>query len=218
LQRSNRERLRNDVPFKPFDALGGPSRGTQTVTSTTSVNSGGGQRFITGGVVINLTSGNRVTPYAMAGAGVIVNYGSSSAQVNGTYQFQVVPLPIGSGPPAPTFHETDAVTVSASTTNAAVGVFGFGAKIASAGRWGVRIDARDYLSGNSVTPKVTAAPASQISQPTGIFVLGTSPPLQFSTVSGTPSTLSQPVSSFTTFNGTGVRNHVFVTAGIFWRF
>lgn len=110
------------------------------------------------------------------------------------------------------------MTVSASTTNAAVGVFGFGAKIASGGRWGVRIDARDYLSGSSITPKVTAAPASQMSQPTGIFVLGTSPPLQFSTVSGTPSTLSQPVSSITTFSGTGVRNHVLVTAGLFWRF
>jgi hypothetical protein len=199
--------------------LGAPARGTQVVTSQSSANSGGRQRMATGGLVINLTHGGRVAPYATVGAGVNTTYGGSpSAQLIGSYQFAVIPLPIGSGPGPATFHETDTVTVSSTTKSVVTTVFGFGVKIAAGVRWGVRVEARDYLSSNANSTTVVAAPASQPSQPSGVVILGTSPPLQFSTVPGTRSTLSLPQPGFTTFSGSGVRNQIAVTAGWYWRF
>jgi hypothetical protein len=194
--------------------LAAPSHGTQTVTSTTSV-SHGSRRFATGAVVVNLTTGGRVVPYATAGAGVVTS-GGPSARVSGSYRFTVVQLPIGSTVPAASYSETDTVTIGRSDTSGPAGVFGGGVKIA-VGRGGLRIDVRDHLMGsNGVT--VTTTPTSQPQTPTGIFVLGTSPPLQFSTVAGVPSTLSQALSQVPTFHGTGMENQVELTVGWYWRF
>jgi len=197
--------------------LNDPARGTQVVTSSMSV-SRGHEFAATGALVFNLTSGGRVTPYAVFGAGAVIDSGSPGAQLVGSYQFTVVPSPDIPGPSPAKYHETDTVTVSSPATNSVVGVFGFGVKIAGSGRWGVRIDGRDHLGRSTNTTTVTAAPASEVSQPTGVFILGTSPPLQFSTVSGVPSTLSLPVSNVTTFSSTATRNQFSVTVGWYWRF
>jgi hypothetical protein len=199
--------------------LSSPARGTQAVTSAASVNSRGRQFVATGGLVINLSNSSRVMPYATIGAGVVTNYdGFPSAQLIGTYQFAVVP-PAGISAPAPaTFHETDMVTVSSSASDTVAGMFGAGVRIAGASRWGVRVDARDHLGRDTSSTMVTTAPASQVSQPTGVFVLGTSPPLQFSTVPGAQSTLSSPLSNVTTFRASGIQNQISVTVGLYWRF
>jgi hypothetical protein len=97
-------------------------------------------------------------------------------------------------------------------------VFGLGARLAGGGGWGVRIDARDHLSRNTNSTMVMTAPAWQLSDPSGIFILGTSPPLQFSTVPGTQSSLSLPLPNFTTFRGSGLQHQISVTAGLYWRF
>jgi hypothetical protein len=170
----------------------------------------------TGGLVVNLATGGRVTPYLTAGAGLLMNRGAAaSAKITGDYKFAplVVPDP---GQPAATFHETDTVTISSASSSSAVGVVGAGIKIAGSDRWGVRIDARDYLSANTNTTTVVTTPTSQSSQPTGVFVLGFAPPLYFSTMPGTASTLSQPTNS-TTFTGTGIRHQVSVTLGWYFR-
>jgi hypothetical protein len=197
--------------------LDAPARGTETVTSAVTVQPG--RRYTaTGALVINLATRGRVTPYATVGAGAVVaGNGSPSAQLVGSYLFSVVPSPDYPVPAPAVYHQTDTLTVSVSQSRAMVGVFGFGVKITGGPRWGVRIDARDQVSGSTRTT-LTAAPASEVSQPTGIFILGTSPPLQFSTVTGTPSTLSVPLSGVTTFQETGVRNLFAVTFGWYWRF
>jgi hypothetical protein len=192
--------------------LSGPARGTQVVTSVTSVSRRGRELVATGGLAINLLSGTHVMPYVTIGAGVVRNYnGWPGAQLIGAYQFSVVPAPA-------TFHETDTVTVTSSASDAVTGVFGFGVRLAGSGRWGVRIDARDHLSRNTNSTMVTAAPAWQLSQPSGIFILGISPPLQFSTLPGTQSSLSLPLANFTTFRGSGLQNQISATAGLYWRF
>jgi hypothetical protein len=198
--------------------LAAPARAAQTVTSVDSFTRDGRQLLATGGLVIDLTHRTRVQPFATIGGGVAVDYGSSpSAQLTGSYQFAVAPAPGTTSASPATFHETDAVTVSTSTNAGAVGLFGAGARVGN-GRWRLRIDARDYLRRNTATTIVTSAPNAQISQSGAVFVLGFSPPLVFSTVSGTPSTLSTPLSNVTTFHATGVQHELAITVGLSWRF
>ena len=200
--------------------LNTPARGSQTVTSLATIgNRAVRQRFATGALLINLRSGGRLTPYAAVGAGVMTNRnGAPTAGLVGSYRFSFA-LPPGIPLPTPMFHETDTVTVRASVDNAFTGVLGGGLKYARSERWGVRADVRDHISRNSVNTIFTATPASEMLPPSGILIIGLTPPLRFSTNPGTPSTLGgTPVSGFTSFHGTGVRNQVNLTVGLFWRF
>jgi hypothetical protein len=199
--------------------LNAPARGTQTVTSTATTATGGRQIAATAGILYNLTTSARVRPYVTAGAGIIRRNGGASAQLTGTYQFTAVPANVPGVPPTgSTFQETDAVTLAVPSTIVATGVFGFGVRIATGERWSMKIDVRDYVSPNTASTTVSTAPASQVTQPTGIFILGTSPPLQFSTVPGTASTLSQSLTDVTTFSASGVQQQLVLSLGISWRF
>jgi hypothetical protein len=201
-------------------ALNGVSRGSQTVTSLATIGDRAGrQRFATGALLINLRSGGRLKPYAAVGAGLMTNRnGVPAAQLVGSYEFGLV-LPPGIPVPAPRFHETDTVTLRSSVDNAFTGVLGGGLKYALSERWGVRADVRDHMSRNGVHTILTATPASERLPPSGVLTIGSTPPLRFSTSPTIPSTLGgTPVSAFTTFRGTGVRNQVKVTVGLFWRF
>lgn len=195
-------------------------RGPQTVASVATIgDSAGRQRFATGALLINLGSGAKLKPYAAVGAGVVTNLnGAPNARLVGSYQFSFQFLP---GIPilAPTFHETDTVTVRSSVGNAFTGVLGGGFKYGLSERWGVQADVRDHLSRNNVSSTLTATPASEMLFPGGVLIIFSTPPLRFSTSPNTPSTLGgTPVSEFTTFRGTGVRNQVKLTVGLFWKF
>jgi hypothetical protein len=200
--------------------LSSPSRGSATVTSLATIGDREGrQRFATGALLINLTSGGRLKPYAAFGAGVIAGAdGAPAAQLVGSYQFGLA-LPPGSPVPGPMFHETDTVTVRSSVDNAFTGVLGGGFKYALSEHWGVRADVRDYISRNRVDTVLTATPTSEMSPGSGVLIIFSTPPLRFSASPTTPSTLGgTPVAAFTTFYGTGIRNQVKGAAGLFWRF
>ena len=201
-------------------ALGGPFPGSLTVTSLATIGGREGrQRFATGALLINLSSGRKLKPYAALGAGLIANRnGAPGAQLVGSYRFSLA-LPPGIPVAAPMFHETDTVTVRSTVGNEFTGVLGGGFKYALSERWGVRADVRDYISQNNVDTILTATPTSESFPPGGVLTIFTMPPLRFSTLATVPSTLGgTPVSSFTTFHGTGVRNQVRVAVGLFWRF
>jgi hypothetical protein len=198
--------------------LSSPSRGSATVTSLATIGDREGrQRFATGALLINLTSGGRLKPYAAFGAGLIAGRDGPAAQLVGSYQFGLA-LPPGF-PPGPMFHETDTVTVRSSVDDAFTGVLGGGFKYALSEHWGVRADVRDYISRNRVDTVLTATPTSEMSPGSGVLIIFSTPPLRFSTSPTTPSTLGgTPVAAFTTFHGTGIRNQMKGAAGLFWRF
>jgi hypothetical protein len=201
-----------------------PSRGTQTVSSVATISDRRGRQMVTAGtMIINLMPPARLTPYVALGAGMISNRNTPpSAVLVGDYQFSLVLVlpPNVPGPVAlPRFHETDTVTVRSSVGSAATWIVGGGLKYALTDRWGVRVDVRDHVNGNTISTLVDATPASTDLLPRSLLVLGTNPRLQFSTQPGVPSSLSgAPISGFKTFTGTGIEHHVDVTAGLFWRF
>jgi hypothetical protein len=199
-----------------------PSRGTQTVSSVTTISDRRGRQIVTAGtVIINVMPPARLTPYVAVGAGMISNRDTPpSAVLVGDYQFSVVLPP---GVPVqvslPAFHEIDTVKVRSQVDNAVTGIVGGGLKYALTERWGVRIDVRDHLNGNTISTLIDATPASAALALRSVVTIGINPRLQFSTLPGVPSNLSgAPLSGFKTFTGTGIEHHVDVTTGLFWRF
>jgi opacity protein-like surface antigen len=204
--------------------LSGGFFGTRTVSSVATIADRQGRQITTAGTVLfNLKPGARLAPYVALGAAAISNRGEApSAALAGDYQF-VLNL-VGFPGPAPTFRQTDSVTVRSVAGNSLAWVVGGGVKYAVSERWGVRVDVRDLVSGNTLSTLVDATPASATPTTSGVLILFslTTPPsplLVFSGASGTPSTLSGPsIAGFKTFSGTGTEHHVNVTAGLFWRF
>jgi hypothetical protein len=204
------------------------------VTSRTTLGEGSGRQIVATGVLnVHLQTGDpprwsRRTPrrrfvsYVSLGAGVISTEGEeASATVVGRYQFASPP-----GEPAASFEETDAVTVRSSRTfrTAFVGVVGLGWKQDLSTRWGIRFDARAYLSRNPERIVMDARPSVANGSPTLAFVTDSRiGAIQFvnsssGTEEGHQSSLSGPaITGFETFRGTGIRTQIRVTLGVFLR-
>ncbi|HXZ26690.1 MAG TPA: hypothetical protein VEG08_01700 [Terriglobales bacterium] len=185
------------------------------VTSVSAIDRSEGQQiFGTVGVNLNLVSEGRVVPYLSFGGGALASVGDlPSATLVGNFQ-----VTIRGGP----HNNTDAVLINWSTPDLqAVGYFGGGIKYYVTPRWGFRIDARDYLSGNGLEQFVSASPAVLTLTPAQtIDFSGVSPNIQLSNnPPGGPDTLSGPaLTRFRTFSGEGIRNQAVVSGGIFFRF
>src|SRR4030095_15788850 len=95
--------------------------------------------------------------------------------------------------------QTDPVTVTSSVESGAVWVLGGGVRLSISDRWGLRIDVRDHMHGNTLPTDVSAPPVLPPS-PFGPFFTTTlnTPPLVFSGNPLTPSTLSVPLNDFVT--------------------
>jgi hypothetical protein len=202
-----------------------PSRVVRSVTSTATVE---GERahhlFTSGALVIHLRPGARVAPYASVGAGLMAIRGERpSARLTGNYQF--------SGPTGALFNETDTVTVTdRRDTRSFAGILGGGVKYDLSPRWGVRLDARVFVTGNPGNTNLDAEPNAAFGQtPTGRVTLNADPTIQFGNspnpVTGlgvtalAPSSLSGPaVTGFRAWSGEGVTIHTSVAVGILWRF
>ena len=203
-----------------------PNRVLQSLTSTASLESGGGhQLFTSGALIINLRTTGNIVPYVTVGAGLISTTGNTpSAVLRGNYQFL---FPAG-GP----INETDNVTVrDARDDRMAAGILGGGVRYHVSPRWGIRLDARVSLSKNTASTVFDASPnvalgllpvvrGTLIADPTIQFTNNSSDPVLGDGVTAVAaSTLTGPaIVGFRTFSGSGVSTHTNITAGVFWRF
>lgn len=175
----------------------------------------GRQTFATGTLNFNLRSGGRVIPYLVAGGGLVSTLGDSPrATLEGRYQFDVAS--------AWQVRESDRVVIRHETTrHGLAGVVGGGVKLMASRRWGVRLDARLYLSDTSSRTVLDANPEVATLTPAGQLSSVTSPSLQLSNnpTTGFPSSLSGPaVTEFTTFDASGIRPQLAISGGLLWRF
>jgi len=195
-------------------------------TSIATLNDGHGtQLFTTGALVVNLKTTGRLTPYVTAGGGLLTNRGDwPDATVVGNYRFSISAINVGPGNRLVVstipISETDAVSIQASRDkHAFAGVVGGGVKYSFARHWGVRGDARVYLSKYTTRVTVTATPSVAAGVPAGSTQSFTIPNIQFSNnPSFGPSTLSGSVAGFETFSGSSVQSTTMVTGGIYFRF
>ena len=193
-----------------FGQLAGTFAGT--AVSTFAVHrSDGHQALISGGAVLNLKTEGRAIPYLTFGLGVIHNTGDMPfAGLVGNYQFFA-------------FNETDTVGLRYTINeNVVTGYVGAGVKYYVTPHWGIRIDARDYLSPNTINNLVDASPSHVTAAPAIAltFITGGQPSLQFSNDTAfQPTNLSGPViTGFRTFSSNGIQQQIAVSGGVFFRF
>jgi hypothetical protein len=204
-----------------------------SVTSQLDIVEGQGHRLLATGVLnVNLETGDapkwsrrppkrRFVAYLTFGAGVATGGEEASATLVGRYRFTSPP-----GDQTAPFEETDTVTVRSLGTSgtAFVGVAGLGWKQDLSPRWGLRFDARAYLSANRTRMVLDAQPSVTRGSPASALVIGSSTgAVQFvndsSAYEGQSSSLSgPPVVGFQTFEGSGLLTQINVTFGVFWRF
>jgi hypothetical protein len=195
-------------------------------TSIATMNDGHGtQLFTTGALVVNLKTSGPLIPYLTAGAGLLTNRGDwPDATLVGNYRFSTSAVNVGPGNrlvfSTIPINETDSVTVQASRDkHAFAGVVGGGLKYSFARHWGVRGDARVYMSKYTSRVTVTASPSVAAGVPAGATQTFTSPNIQFSNnPSFGSSTLSGSLAGFETFSGSSVQSTTMVTGGIYFRF
>src|SRR6185295_12265119 len=90
-------------------------------------------------------------------------------------------------------NETDLVTLHITTPRrTAVGVFGGGVTVGRNGRQGFRVDVRVSVGKNQLATSLDARPASLHGQPSIALPSNTSPSIQFSSTTDTPSSLGGP--------------------------
>jgi hypothetical protein len=203
-----------------------PNRVLRSLTSTATLEGGGGHQLFTSGVIlINLRTTGDVIPYLTVGASLISTTGTMpSVTLKGNYQFL--------NPSGSPIDETDNVTVrDARDDRTVAGILGGGVKYHVSPRWGVRLDARISLSKNTASTVLDATPHVTLGLlPAGRGLLNADPTIQFSNNSSDPvtslgvtavaaSTLTGPaLTGVRTFSGSGVSSHTNITAGLFWRF
>ena len=183
-------------------------------TVTPTVTEAGRQVFTTGAVNVALRTRGLLMPYVTVGTGLASSFGGTpTTTVVGAYRFVFN----GTTP----INETDSVTIRHAAGNSLVGILGGGLKYYLSPRWGVRLDARWYLSPNAIDNLVDASPAVASGSPAGSVASATNPAIQFSNSpsTGIQSSLSGPaVTDYRIFEGGGIQSHLSLTAGIIRRF
>ena len=190
-----------------------------SVTSTSATTNGGTLEVLaTGSVDIILRASGRNTWFATVGAGVEYDPGTvPSTTLVGHSVF-------GVGPASAPFDQTDTVVIQGVRERRAIGILGGGWNRDLTRRWGITADVRVALGGTGVSTVLNANPTQVLqsdrsrqlilyfpSAPAVIFDNARHPPW--------PSTLSSlPLSSFTTFRGTGLQVRTELTGGIYLRF
>jgi hypothetical protein len=205
-----------------------------SVSAEATVHEGSGRRLVATAVLnVNLLTGDapkwsrrparhRFVSYLSLGGGLVsTSGGEPSATLVGRYRF-VSPE---SGAP---FEETDTVTIRTAGTvrTAFVGVVGLGWKKDVSDRWGLRMDARAYLSPNTADTVVDARPCVTTGNPPSAVVLDSTEigAIQFVNNSSGPyeghrSSLGGPaISGLKTFSSSGILTQFNVTLGAFLRF
>lgn len=165
------------------------------------------QLFATGAFVVKLRASGRTIPFITGGGGVVFNGGARpEASLVGNYTLDK---------PAQLFG-TDTVGITYSEASLmGVGLFGGGFSYDVTSKWGIRVDAREYVFKNRGETDVAITPAlafQSTGQPFPLVDVGS---LKFA-----PSAplSSAPASATPTFSGTGREGRLVVSAGFFLRF
>jgi len=165
------------------------------------------QLFATGAFVVKLkTSGNTI-PYIDGGGGIVLNGGNTpQASLVGNYTLDNPAQLLGT--------DTVAITYSQESWTE-VGLFGGGFTHDVTSKWGLRVDAREYLFKNTGETNIAVTPTlgfQSTGQPFPLVNVGS---LKFAT---TAPLSGVPVGVSPTFSGSGLQGHLIVSAGFFLRF
>jgi hypothetical protein len=165
------------------------------------------QLFATGAFVVKLrTSGNTI-PYIEGGGGIVLNRGNApQASLVGNYALDNPAQLLGT--------DTVAITYSQESWTE-VGLFGGGFTHDVTSKWGIRVDAREYLFKNTGETDIAVTPTlgfQSTGQPFPLVNVGS---LKFAT---TAPLTGAPVAASPTFAGSGLQGHLIVSAGVFLRF
>jgi hypothetical protein len=190
-----------------------PQTGLRVTSTATPVEPDGGTMSVSGALVISLVRRGRLGAHAVAGAaGVFSGTEAAEVQLQGSYQFSF----LGQFP----INETDTVTMRVTDRDRVIaGLFGGGVTIAISARQELRVGFRVLASANHVTTAVTASPSVVVSAAQPIALpSNTVPTIQFSSLTGTRSSLSGGSVDLTTFTGSGLDLRGQLTVGYGLRF
>ena len=182
---------------------------TSSVTSVATVSDHrfAPQVFAAGAFVLKLRTSGRTIPYLTGGGGVVLNGGTSpSATLVGNYTLDQPAQLLGTDNVLITYDEK-------SMSGLGLGGGGFTHHLNA--KWGVRVEAREYLYRNSGTNAVNITPTlgfQSTGRPVPVVNVGT---LKFA---ATAPLNGQPLSTSTTFTGSGRQAHLIVSAGLLVRF
>jgi hypothetical protein len=182
---------------------------TSSVTSVATISDRhfAPQVFATGAFVLKLRMSGKTIPYLAGGGGVVLNGGTSpSATLVGNYTLDKPAQLLG----------TDSVLITHDEKSfSGLGLGGGGFTRDLNAKWGIRVDAREYLYENSGTNAVNITPTlgfQSTGQPMPVVNVGT---LKFA---ATTPLNGQSVVTSTTFTGSGLQGHLIVSAGLLVRF
>lgn len=182
---------------------------TSTVSSVATVTDHqlAPQLFGTGALVVKLKTSGRIIPFVVGGGGVVFKLGNTpGATLVANYTLDTPAQLLGTDSVAIMYAEN-------SMTKVWLGGGGFTYDITP--KWGIRVDAREYLYKNSGTTMLTITPTLGF-QSTGQSVplvdvgslkFATSAPLNGPSVTASP-----------TFTGSGLQGHFSLSAGFVLRF
>jgi hypothetical protein len=150
-------------------------------------------------------------PFLFVGVGFAAQAGAEMAfTMAGDYQFVRLGVP---------FHEEDTVTVRYRSASVPFLRFGGGVTKDLGRKYGVRGDLGLILEPNRLRVVIDTTPTAVAGNPAGTGVVFGGPnTIRFSTVPGTPTSLSTELFEFETFKGAGLRVNLVASAGLFIRF
>ena len=184
------------------------------VSSVAEINEGSTRQImLTGGVNVGLAALGRFRPHVSFGAGVVL-HGSElpGAELTGRYRFDFAGIfPID---------ETDVLTVrTEARRRAVVALIGGGFTVPFSRRHGVRVDAR-LLMGPDPIDTVIGTQSTVLTQTPAFSITTGVPGVQFSnnpSIGRQSSLTGPPVSDLRTFEGSGWRTALSLTAGYVFR-
>lgn len=202
------ERTRASVERSLVEALTTASvPSAVSVVAATDTPRRGSQVAATGTLVVHARELHGFTPFVAFGGGVVFNRAETpSATLTARYEFGTTGEVVG----------TNAVTLGYGVNSMEyAGIVGGGVKCRLAPRWGIRLDARARLLPNDVVNRV-GTESFVVRRSTGApFPLVNVGSLQFSS---TAPLSGAPIVDAATFTSDGVRAHVTMGVGLYWRF
>ena len=198
--------------------LASPSTPTSVTSSGSVDDGGGGQILATGAVLVNLRTRGKVIPYATAGLGITSDGGDApSGALEGQYavRFQTTPF----------IEETDRVSLTYETDDrTVVGVFGGGARVFLSARAGVRADVRIHLGSRTVRTLMDANPSVRVATPelSNVLWTPTNPSVVFSNnpalINFSSSLSGAALDNLEVYTVDGVVRQMLVSVGYFFSF
>lgn len=190
-----------------------PQTGGRASATLGEESESGGQTAIGGELTYLLMTRGKMHVHATGGVAT-VSIGSTELTVTlrGNYQFVAGgTIPI---------NETDSLVIHfAGSGRSIAGVFGGGITYDVGQRHGFRADLRIFAGSSSVDTSIDATPIPVNTTSSDRFASKTNPAIQFSTLTGVPTSLSgDKITGLTTFSGGGFATRVLFTAGYFVRF